>query len=202
MKVKTLFRNDLETFSKELGDKILENNANLDVIIGIATGGIYVSRPIQEKFLNKDWNGKYYEVKLSRQSTDIKKKLKVGKILRLLPYFILNLLRNIEVFIMEKKKSKSYDNSKENKIEFSKELESTLKTSKSVLLIDDAIDTGSTILAIKNVIKEINAHIDVKVAVLTVTHEHPFIEPDFMIFGRVILRCPWAEDYKGEDRIE
>lgn len=181
---------------------ITKDQFAIDIVIGIATGGIYISSPIEDQLRKEKWYGKYYEIKLSRQSTETKKILKLKRILTKFPYFILNFLRKSEVFIFENFKAKKYDSSKENKVDLSDDLINNIKNANSILLVDDATDTGSTLLAIKNVIKRINPNVTIKTAVLTVTHKKPYIEPDYTLFRRVLLRCPWAEDYKGNDKIE
>ena len=201
MRVITLTRELLRKNSYQLLDSIQKDKIDFDIVIGIATGGIYVSQPIQEKMHKNGWIGKYLEVKLSRKSTDIKQKWQLKKILTKLPYSILNMLRIIEMKLSEQFKNTTYNTSKEESIHFSEETKSHLINSTNILLIDDAIDTGSTVLAIKNVIQTINPVVDVKIAVLTVTHHTPYIKPDYTLYKDVLLRCPWAEDYKGEDKI-
>ena len=201
MKVTTLSKKLLLEDTYKLLDNIQKDDINFDIVIGIATGGIYVSQPIKEKMQKNGWDGKYLEIKLSRKSTDVKKKWQLKTILTKLSYTLLDTLRIMEVNLFEKLKSSKYDASKEASIHFSDETKNDIMNSSNILLIDDAIDTGSTVLAIKNVLLHINPKIDVKVAVLTVTHHAPYIKPDYSLYARVLLRCPWAEDYKGEDKI-
>lgn len=202
MKVITTSYNLLQKLSIQTAENIIQNDFVPDIIIGIATGGVYVSRPVRDTLIEHGWKGHYFEVRLSRSSTEKKKKFNIGMLLKMMPYFILNILRNLEVTAFELTKPKIFDSRKENKVVFPPELERDIFLAKSVLLIDDAIDTGNTVLAMKNVIQRLNANVDVKVAVLTVTHKRPFIEPDFTLYRRVLLRCPWAEDYKGDDHVE
>lgn len=201
MKVITLNSIDLEDKAFSLASMILKDQWEADLIIGIATGGVFVSRPMKTRFIENGWDGEYFEMKLSRQSTEAKKKLKVKIFLTKLPYFIPNQLRKLEMFISESFKAGEYDPSKEKRVVLSDDLINGIKSSNSILLVDDAIDTGSTILAIKHVIRRLNPSIDIKVAVLTVTHKKPYIEPDYTLYKRILLRCPWAEDYKGRDKI-
>jgi len=201
MKVITLSQKELRSEAFALCNTIREDNFIPDIILGIATGGIYISQPIKACFEANAWDGFYAEIKLSRHSTKIKKSTNIKSILQRLPYSILNLLRMLEVTLFEKMKSKIYNPNKESRVHFSRELQEEIKDAKSILLVDDAIDTGATVLAIKNVIKSLNPHITIKVTVLTVTHKNPYIEPDYTNYRRALLRCPWAEDYKGEDKI-
>lgn len=202
MKVLTISNDLLYELSVELSKKIKINEFSPDILIGIATGGIYISRTVHKVLLNNNWQGKYYEIELSRESTEVKKKLKIKILLTKLSYFILNQLRKVEMFISEHFKTEKYDSVKEDRVILPDNLINDIRNNNSILLVDDAIDTGSTILAIKNIIKKFNPSIDIKVAVLTVTHKKPYIEPDYTLYRRVLLRCPWAEDYKGGDKIE
>lgn len=201
MKVLTLSRERLIYLSQQLLSIIQEDKIKIDIIVGIATGGIYVSQPIHEELLKKKWKGHYAEIKLSRPSTRKKESLDIKKILTKLPYFLSNILRIIEVKYFEVFKSNEYDKRVESRVHFTQKQIEEIQQSKILLLIDDAIDTGSTMLAIKNVIEKINPHIIVKIAVLTVTHKTPYIAPDYTCYRDVLLRCPWAMDYKGEDKI-
>ena len=201
MKVVTLSQKELRDEAFALCKTILEDNFTPDIILGIATGGVFISQPIRECFEEKSWHGFYAETKLSRHTTEIKKSINVKSILQRLPYSILNLLRVLEVTLFEKMKSDRYNPDKESKVTLAKELQDKIKNAKSILIVDDAIDTGATVLAIQNVIKLLNPHIITKVAVLTVTHKKPYVMPDYTNHKRVLLRCPWAEDYKGGDKI-
>jgi len=201
VKVLTLSSDALTDLSQQLLTIIQKENIEIDMIIGIATGGIYVSQPIYTQLQKEGWEGAYTEIKLSRPSTQKKESLGIKIILTKLPYFLSNILRVLEVKFLEKFKSKVYDENKEKHIHFSEKQIKDIQGAKTLLLIDDAIDTGTTMLALKNVIQAINPEIIVKTAVLTVTHKHPYLEPDYTLYKDVLLRCPWAMDYKGEDKI-
>ena len=197
MKVLTISTQQLDILSKQLLTKVQED-LSPDMLMGVATGGVYVSRPMYEELLLQKWQGAYHEVKLQRSSTQTKKRLSLKSLFRLLPYPLLNLLRSIESKVSQTFQSK---NTQDKHIDFDKSCISSLVASKKLLLIDDAIDTGNTILAIKEAIYLINPHIEIHIAVLTLTHKEPYSYPEYCLFDRVLLRCPWAEDYKGEDKI-
>ncbi|MDQ7084908.1 MAG: phosphoribosyltransferase family protein [Sulfurovum sp.] len=201
MKVLTLSQEMLEFHAKELYLAIEKDNFHADIIIGVATGGVYVSRPIHTLLKQSSWQGQYHEITLSRASSKVKKTFRLKMLLRYLPYALLNLLRVVESTLFERLKPKIYSPHKEKQSILSSSLIVQIKEAQSILLIDDAIDTGATLLAIKNVIQSINVEIQTKIAVLTVTHKAPYIQADYSLFDRVLLRCPWAEDYKGSDKI-
>ncbi|MDE7154721.1 MAG: phosphoribosyltransferase domain-containing protein, partial [Muribaculaceae bacterium] len=62
----------------------------------------------------------------------------------------------------------------------------------NILIVDDAIDTGKTLLSILNELNNVNF----KTAVLTVTIDNPKVTPHYNLFKNVILRFPWARDAK------
>ena len=202
MKVLTLSRRTLTEYSHQLLSSVQNDDFKMDMVIGVATGGIYISKPIYAQLQTEQWQGKYHEVKLSRPSTHKKEALGVKKILTKLPYFLSNILRVLEVKYFEVSKSQHYDANIEKRVRFSDAVTQDIKKSSSLLLVDDAIDTGSTLLALKNVIQSLNPNIEIKLAVLTVTHHKPYIAPDYTLYKNVLLRCPWAMDYKGEDKID
>ena len=197
MKVITLNKKELIIESKLLADRILKSSWNPDLIIGIKTGGIYVAEPLYE-VMKHYYPSKYAIVSLSRASTEKKKKIKIDKLLKKLPYPLLDLMRKFEVYLFEISKPKTYSPNLNKELNINKELEKDLSLSKTVLLVDDAIDTGNTILTIKNKLLSINPNLKIKTAVLTTTHKTSFIEADYSLYNRVLLRCPWAADYKGE----
>ena len=199
MQVITLSSQMLNLKSRELAGLVMQSEWNPDLVIGIKTGGLYVAGPLVVEFNKNSLIPVYTTVSLSRPSTQKKKDFNIGWILKKIPYFVLDVLRNIEVFIIEHQKDKHYNSKKEKDIPKTDELVQLIKKSKKILLVDDAIDTGSTVFALKNFISSIDVNIEVKIAVLTTTHKKPYIRADFSLYSRVLLRCPWSEDYKESD---
>ena len=69
-----------------------------------------------------------------------------------------------------------------------------------ILIVDDAVDSGSTMAAVRKAINAIaNPSAVIKIAAITVTTPAPFIEPDFFLLYRYVLcRFPWSLDSKSE----
>jgi len=197
MKVITLNQEMLKKESQKLAKLILESDWKPELVIGIKTGGVYVAEPVYQQ-ISEQYKCSYLTLSLSRPSTEKKKRFKIEKLLKQLPYFLLNILRNLEVFIFEQTKSKTYIPYREKDLHLDESFVKELYSYENIILVDDAIDTGTTIIAIKNRLLAINPHLNIKTAVLTITHKVPFIEADYSLYKRVLLRCPWAADYKGE----
>ncbi len=196
MRVKTLNESMLTDESIALA-QVVEDDFTPDTIIAIKTGGVFVAQPLFSYLKEKNTTLVYTEISLSRESTKVKKAFNVSTVLKRLPYFILDILRKLEVSYFEYSKDKTYNSAKESKVSLDETLLKTLSHSKKLLLVDDAIDTGATLLAIKNVLEKKNNEVEIKTAVLTSTHKHSYIEADYKLYSRVLLRCPWAEDYRG-----
>lgn len=200
MKVITVNHLKLKKYSHELAKQILNSDFKPDLIIGIKTGGVFVSKPLHEKISEK-FNTPYCELSLSRPLTNKKKKWQIYKLLKLLPYPFLNILRNIEVKLYESIKSKKYILNRQNDILIDDKTIVLIRKSKNILLVDDAIDSGATLLEMKNKLLSINKYANIKIAVLTLTHKSSYVNSDFFLFKRVLLRCPWANDYKDGGQI-
>lgn len=186
---------DFSRGCKLLADKVNESCFAPDLVIGVLTGGGYVGREVY-KNIHSDTTI-YKEIKLQRGSTKTKKKLQMEKILSKLSYSILNWMRIMEVKLLEQKskivKPKRYGN-----VTFDHETENMLrKGNKKILIIDDCIDTGMTLKIIKDIIiKKFGKTLDIKIAVITIAHNHPVIRPDYYLYDRVLIRFPWALDAK------
>ena len=69
--------------------------------------------------------------------------------------------------------------------------------SPAILLIDDAIDSGRTILAVKASLLKANPRTVVSTAVMTVTTADPEADADCCIYhNKTLIRFPWSNDYK------
>ena len=200
MEVRTINSSELEKLSLTLLEAVQKAHGNIDTLVGIASGGAYISRIMQKKLRSEGWHGSYFELSLPRSSTQTKRAFGLKRLLTKLPYSILDLLRKAESRFHEARKPAKCDLSSKQ-VPLLPEEKQIIGTAQSLLIVDDAVDTGTTLLAVKQTIQKINPDIKIITAVLTVTHKTPYIEPDHTLFRDVLLRCPWAEDYKGEDSI-
>lgn len=201
LKVKNALGADFELCCEQLGKQIKDQGFKPDLIIGVLTGGGYVGRNLYN-YLKKD-NPQllYKETKLQRGSTKLKSKSNIKIFLKKLPYSFLNIIRILEVEILELK-AKFITPSRYGTLELDKESINFLKEgNKNVLIVDDCIDTGMTLKIIKDYIsKEFNQSNDIKLAVITTAHRHPIVTADFSLYNRVLIRFPWAYDTKSNCR--
>jgi hypoxanthine phosphoribosyltransferase len=67
-----------------------------------------------------------------------------------------------------------------------------------VLVVDDAVDSGTTLATVLRVLRETSpADTQFRSAVVTVTLAQPLVEPDFTLYRGVLCRFPWSFDAAG-----
>lgn len=183
MKVLTL---DTEKFAKEclgLRVMVLSGGFSPDMVIAIARGGVYVAEHMH-------WPS--VSVSLSRPSTG-KKRGVLWRLLMRSPRFIKDWMRIAESvwlgFVERGTKVPDFDFNRETKEIL------TERTYRRILIVDDAVDSGKTLLAVRRAVANLLPDAEIRTAVLTVTRPHPLIRPDFTLHdNRTLIRFPWSED--------
>ena len=68
---------------------------------------------------------------------------------------------------------------------------------KSILIIDDAIDSGKTMFVVNENIKRRFPKAKIKIAVISWTLNESIIKPDFYLYKNILVRFPWSLDFKN-----
>lgn len=161
------------------------------LLIGIQHGGAEVARRMRNDFPE----AAYCEVRLSRPGTRQKSNGLTHRLLQHLPLWLCNTLRIVESRVNEWR-SKGKDPVRIGTIRLPQDITSTL-SNPSILLIDDAIDTGATIQQARLQLLKQFPDITIRVAVITVTIPHPICDADFCLYhNRTLCRFPWSNDYR------
>lgn len=194
MKVKTLLGNDFSNACVTLSEKVA-NDFSPNIIIGVLTGGGHVGQKMYAQFNSEKCI--YTEIKIQRESSKNKENGLFHKLLQTLPLFLLNWLRMLEM-LYEDYMAKKKNPKREGRIEFDQEIINLLKSGEQkVLIVDDAIDTGATLNLLKEHINEHYPKCEVKLAVITVTSNHPIVDADYCLYhDRTLVRFPWSNDVK------
>lgn len=137
------------------------------------------------------------DVTLQRDSTKRKSGI-VEKILRILPYPLLDWMRMAESVLLSSA-------NKEATPRLWTPTDSDRLPSRSmverILVVDDAIDSGATLAGVVAGLKKEYPGADIKTAVMTVTTTNPMIFPDWTLFaGDTLLRFPWSADFKKKNK--
>lgn len=165
-----------------LAHKIEEAKFKPDCVIYIKSGGYLVGKGVADYF-----NTQLKGFRISREGNNTKSRLSI--ILKILPMFLKNLLREIEFKSgIHKKKSKRVVT----------EVDDSLVVGKNILLVDDSIDTGNTIVTAVNFIrKSYGNDIDIKIVGLNkfkISEE--LVKTDYYVYEDSIIIYPWSKDSK------
>lgn len=190
MKVITLRQKEFEQACAALARQVSVSGFEYDALVGIATGGAVVARHMPSPLT--------IEVTRQRPSTRVKKSL-AGRMLSRLPRRLNDLLRVAE--------SRLYAllarcrRTDVTAVTLSEETARTLRTLPTrgdrlrILIVDDAIDSGATMLAVVRAIAQAAPEAEIRTAAITQTRSHPLITADYLYFpDRVLVRFPWSAD--------
>ena len=181
----------LKKMSRELGLLVKEGGFTPRHILCVERAGLLVGYELADLFMCK-----VSGIRASRYGTSLKSKGKI--ILRNLPRFMTHFLRSVEL------KSQVHDvNSARNvSFEFNElpPFDEKPAVDENILIVDDAIDTGHSLVAVINFLLEHGySKENLKVAVLTTTGEGSVINADYSLLKNVICAFPWSYDSKQFD---
>lgn len=181
MKYLELSEKNVRNESLKLAKKV-ENEFTPEIVIFVAKGSFYIGDEISKYF-----NVPLIEVKAVREKNRLKEL--VSPILKLIPKKLKQYLREIEI------KSNTHKKVNKRNVEIEKRYLTELLKYKKVLLVDDSIDTGNTIVEILNYLKGYN--LEIKVAGLNVFDmSKEIIKIDFYNYENILLNGPWSKDSK------
>lgn len=185
MKVITYTPSLLQAAADCLSSQILRNGDQPQHIVAIRQGGAEVGKLMKEHFPE----AVYEEITLTR-SFGIEKSI-LSPILRRFPVCLKDGLRMLEIRLMDlMKRTRVPERFGEVSLSIAPKMGETL------LLVDDAIDTGATIQKAIDEIKKTFPGIIIKVAVITVTTDQPLCDADYCLYhNRTLCRFPWSMDY-------
>ena len=138
------------------------------------------------------------ELTCRRPSTKLKKGSAIKQVVARLPRPVVDRLRQIEHAMLTRKTpslpAASYQF-------VAQELEriaawiANARRAPSLLVVDDAIDSGATLLHVTDALRNLAPRgTTIRSAVITVTTSQPLIHPDYTMFHRQLCRFPWSLD--------
>lgn len=185
-RVVTLSESQFPEACRKLAEDVIRSGFEFDILVGIASGGWYVARHMPAPVR--------LSVTLRRASTATKKKL-LPSLLKYLPRSVCDMLRIAEsrFYGLLSHLRKPHVSS----IDLSDEVLDTLRSRPDarILIVDDAVDSGSTLLTVRESIAGELPKAEIRTAVITQTRRDPLIRPDYKLFPTgTIVRFPWAPD--------
>ena len=181
----------------KLWHDVITSTRRPDLVVGIATGGLICARYLQEEAV-------VMEVALRRAGTGAKQRSGVASLLRRLPYAITDRLRQVEDFHLERR-SRAMPADSRFRLTPQLRLDAARigtvarqREFRSVLVLDDAVDSGTTLGCVVMALREeLPEGVNVVSAVLTHTRPDPAFRADFALYDGVLCRFPWSFDYRG-----
>ena len=163
---------------------LIKQDFNPDLVIYIAKGGYIIGRDISRAL-----NAKLIEVHAARKGNHLKKML--APLLVYVPQDICNYLRKIEL------RTSIHNVNSDRCVFFPEKLSDDLsQKSSKILIVDDSVDTGNSVKAVKEKIFENFTNIeDVRVAALNVWSKSlDIVKTDYYIWRDTILVTPMSKD--------
>lgn len=195
MRIRTLSDIEFTSYSRELADYVIRSGFHPDILIGIARGGDYVAEAMELPIPR-------FSIKCQRTGTKTKSRF-LPNLLRRTPRFICDALRIAEssLYALRERISPTSQILLDESI-ISEELLNALQRKQlKILIADDAVDSGHTLLAVRQLIERVSNNAEIRTAVITVTRKRTAVRPDFSLFPvGTIVRFPWAPDVKSGTR--
>ncbi len=151
-----------------------------DVVLGIESGGRNVAELLFPAV-------PHCYVPLQRPSTRGKGGV-VKRILRSLPRCVADRLRVAESLWLSK-----FPPARQP---FTGALPPALPAAGRILVVDDAVDSGNTLLSVVEAVNKSCPDAEIATAVVVVTTDTPVIIPDYYMFNNQLIRFPWSADAK------
>lgn len=154
-----------------------------DMVIYVAVGGYLIGKAMSDEF------GVPLAAIGTKRVGDQAKDF-VGPVLRLLPRWLCNWLRNQEL------KRAVHKENKERHLEFLTPVENIRAMQhKKLLVVDDSVDTGYSMMAVKDVIMKTFSDSECRIAVLNeMTIFDTTIHADYKVYVDKMLRTPMSKD--------
>jgi len=170
-----------------------------DLLIGIRTGGLYVAESMAKSV---DFSLPVLSLTCRRNSTGAKNRLgPVKKLIARLPRPMVDRLRVIEHAILTRKPSRArlynftFD---QGELAVLDDWLREAGPKPSIVVVDDAVDTGTTLALTLDAVARHAPGADIRSAVITVTTDRPWASPwatpRYTLYRRQLCRFPWSLD--------
>lgn len=172
---------DMISYAKQLVTKI---DFNPDLVVFIAKGSYQIGEVLAESFCVP-------LVEITAKRFGDSKKDFIKPILRCLPSKIKFFLRKVEI------KLNVHNNSSDRSVKLV--IPDSMKKFKykKIILVDDSVDTGHSILAATNKLLEVYPNAEVKVAAFNVfDSSKQLVDVSYSLFENKMLLGPWSKDSK------
>jgi hypothetical protein len=177
--------------------RLVEQDFSPGLLVGVRTGGLVVAEAMARSVLNRV---PVLPLTCRRPSTRWKSMVPGLKtILSLAPEPVLNSLRQAEHRLLASRRRQVLPPPVD--LAEAAAIGAWLARSEPsgpVIVADDAVDSGATLAVVLKTLREVCPPMTrLRTAVITVTLEHPAVEPDYALYRGVLCRFPWSFDAAG-----
>ncbi len=174
---------DVKKEAKKLADKVKESGFEPDLVFFIASGGFFIGKTVAEETKTE-----LHAVLASRGGGKIKKI--ISPIIRITPSKIRFWLIELEMRLGFHQRSKE-----RNVVVSKKTRELAGEDINKVLIVDDAVDTGNSMISVISVLQTLFPRAKIKTAALCVIHySKKILETDYYIYRDTIIKTATSKD--------
>lgn len=175
--------------------EVAASQTEWDAVVGIATGGKVVASAMLERHCVPS-----AIVKCQRGSTGLKNRIKF--IIARLPRGLSRWLRTIEALAFAwmrrlRRKRRDKPGAPGRAVIWVEGDAARVQSWASVLVVDDAVDSGETMAAVIDFLKRAKPGLCIHTAVITTTMRDPLVLPDFTLYHETLVRFPWSMDVRN-----
>lgn len=187
---------DFDDACRKLCLLVKSKNRTVDLVVSVETGGRFVGEKFVE-FYNPGMPN--FVVKRQRKGTKTKQKYSIfSRMIGIMPDVAHNLLRVVEhharQFFYERKNRRP----RISNVEIVNDISGSVNEESMILIIDDAVDSGSTLLDVISFVKQRYPNSEIQTCAITITFKNPIVKVDYHIYKDTLVKFPWSMDSKHE----
>ena len=195
MKVVTLHPGAFEQACAELAQRCFDWRP--DLLIGIRAGGYVVAEAMRSAL--GDEAPPLLPITRQRASTHAKQNSRfIRRVLPHLPYSVTDRLRVLEHRALTSRHKPAepphWEPDHQELVQLQAQLHGT--PSHRILVIDDAVDTGTTLCAVMDIVHQLAPAAQLRSAAIVQSTPQPAIVPNYVLHTRQLCRFPWSHDFK------
>lgn len=192
MRVISLLGKDFTAACRRLQTVMVSDGYEPQLVVGIATGGAVVGARLFPAT-------PHCEATCRRPESRKKRRLwPLMRLLSMLPRPLTDALRRAEARRLARRAPQPQDAATAiatRTVVLSDSDKALISSAQSILVADDAVDSGVTLAAVVDKIKSLNPSAMVRTAVITITTPSPLLRPDYSLYSdNTLIRFPWSGD--------
>lgn len=163
-----------------------------NAIVGVATGGEVIARHMHASLPAVP----IFTATAKRRGTKVKEQLPLDRFLRRLPMSVNHALRVGEHYLREVRFEYRGRPNLLRQVSLESRLAEWLEQQNeaTLLIVDDAVDSGSTFQGVITAVRELNPRTRFYTAAITQTFRRPLVTPDVLLYKATLVRFPWSLD--------